>query len=237
MSEPFKEAKAGDPEPEGGPVVVEERRQAAHFKALLEEKEVLLREVHHRVKNNLQIICSLLNLQAAYVRDPEALAMFQESQNRVRLMAAIHDALYRSRNLSQLDAGEFLSDVTDNLLRVQGGGEKLRIAVGVDGVAMAMDLAVPCGLIVNELVSASLKHALASGASALIRVELRRSSEGQYVLEVSDDGEPFLGVDRWRDGGSLGWQLVETLTKQLDGQLEVRADGRARCTVTFPERR
>jgi two-component sensor histidine kinase len=235
MSEPFEEGKSNDLE--GGPAVAEERGQAAHFKALLQEKEVLLREVHHRVKNNLQIICSLLNLQAAYIRDPEALAMFQESQNRVRLMASIHDALYRSDNLSRLDAREFLCDVTENLLRAHGGGGNVRIDVAVDGVAMSVDLAVPCGLIVNELVSASMKHALAKGAATVIRVELRSCGDGQYTLEVSDDGEPLFGADWWRGGHTLGWQLVDTLTKQLAGRLEVRADGGARCTVTFPERR
>lgn len=216
---------------------VSERKQAERLSASLKEKEVLLRELHHRVKNNLQVITSLLSLQSGYVRDPEALEMFKESQNRVRLMAMVHEALYRSDSLSRLDGDAFIRDIARTLQRAYGIGSEVAVDVQAAGVTMEIETAVPCGLIINELVSNALKHAFQNGRRGTISVRLDRDGQARYVLSVEDNGVGVPDLGRWNQPRTLGWQLVQALADQLGGTVELESGEGTRFVLTFPAQR
>ncbi|MCI0695685.1 PAS domain S-box protein [candidate division KSB1 bacterium] len=196
---------------------VEER-----IKGSLKEKEVLLKEIHHRVKNNLQIISSLLNLQSGYIHDEQAGEMFKESRNRVKSMALIHEKLYQSKDLARIDFADYIRHLTAYLLRsysVHSHGVNLK--VDVDKILLDIDTAIPCGLIINELVSNSLKHAFPQGTAGEIRIGLHENPDGKMILIVGDNGAGLPTEIDFRNTESLGLQLVSTLTDQLDGTLEL----------------
>jgi PAS domain S-box-containing protein len=199
------------------------RKQAEErIKTSLKEKEVLLKEIHHRVKNNLQIISSLLNLQSGYIQDHRAGEMFKESRNRVKSMALIHEKLYQSKDLARIDFADYIRHLAAYLLRsynVHSPGVNLRVEV--EKVLLDIDTAIPCGLIVNELVSNSLKHAFAAGMAGEIRIDLHEGPDGKLVLMVGDNGAGLPPEFDFRNTESLGLQLVSTLTDQLDGTLEL----------------
>jgi len=202
--------------------------------ASLREKEVLLKEVHHRVKNNLQVISSLLNLQARHVLDPQALEMFKESQNRVRSIALFHEKLYQSRDLAHVEASEYLKTLIANLLAAYGARPSaLVLDVGEEEVLLGVDVAVPLGLVVNELISNALKHAFPGGHLGQIRVELRRVEETRCRLSVIDNGVGFPSNLDFRRAPSLGLQLVCTLVDQLGGAIELIRSGGTKFSVTF----
>jgi two-component sensor histidine kinase len=216
---------------------IAERKQAEEqLRASLREKEVLLQEIHHRVKNNLQIMSSLLHLQSKQVVDEETLAMFQESRNRVRTMALVHEKLYQSSDLSKIDFAKYIRSLTSYLQRSYGvDPNTIRLETDAHDVQLAIDTAVPCGLIINELVTNSLQHAFPDGRKGVIRIEFQPNGESNYVLAVSDDG---IGLPEEPDAGAsetLGMQLVTTLVDQLEGSLEIKRAGGTRIEVTFTE--
>jgi len=211
----------------------------------MEKNLLLAKEIHHRIKNNLQVISSLLFLQSEYVRDSQTREMFKESQNRVRSMALLHQKLYQSKSLAGVQASEYLRDLTANLLGSYGLSDaRIRLEVRAEEITLGMDTAVPCGLILNELVSNSLKHAFPSGGPGEIRVELSRrrppagpQGEGGhgYRLVVADNGVGFpAGLD-FRNTESLGLKIVCTLTAQLGGTIELARDGGSTFTILFRE--
>lgn len=188
----------------------------------LREKEVLLKEVHHRVKNNLQIISSLLHLQAAKVGDRSARDLFKECQDRVHSMAAIHKRLYESDNLAEIDFGDYLRHITDGLMRSYRLEAPVRLEVDADRGLLSIDQAIPCGLIVNELVSNALKYAFPEGRAGTLVVRFR--DEGvQYRLLVEDDGQGLPESFSVTRSPSLGLKLVTALVKKLRGRLVVRS--------------
>jgi PAS domain S-box-containing protein len=200
------------------------KRIEAQLRASLDEKEVLLKEIHHRVKNNLQVISSLLNLQAASVQDANLLAHYQDSQNRIRSMALIHEQLYRSDDLARIDFGRYLDALTATLGQTyRRQPEGVTLQVEADTVLLDVDAAIPCGLLVNELVSNALKHAFPDGRKGTVEVQLRREVPGQLRLMVRDDGVGFpAGVD-YRSTMSLGLQLVNSLARQLGATVEMHS--------------
>jgi len=203
---------------------ITERTQAeAQVRASLQEKETLLKEIHHRVKNNLQIISSLLSLQADSISDPYAWAQFRDSQSRVRSMALIHERLYRSGDLARIDFATYLHDLVDVLLRTYShNAEGVTLQMKIESVLLDIDQATPCGLIVNELVSNALKHAFPSGGGGKIGVEIGRDeATAAYQLVVWDDGvgiPPEVDIEHTT---SLGLQLVSSLARQLGGVITV----------------
>jgi PAS domain S-box-containing protein len=215
--------------------VAERREIELQLRNSLHEKEVLLQEVHHRVKNNLQVVSSLLNLQAGAVSDPGALDVLQDSQRRVRSMALIHEKLYRSKNLAEIDFGDYIRDLIAALLRAQTNGHgNVDFQVDVAPILLPLGVAMPCGLILNELVSNALKHAFPGGRGGEIYVSLSDIEAGQARLIVADNGIGLPdGVD-WRNSPSLGLQLVNTLVDQLEGSLTVQSAGGTRFEITFP---
>ena len=212
----------------------ERRRHAAQIEASLKEKEVLLQEIHHRVKNNLQVISSLLNLQAGYVDDPETLSIFQDSQHRIRSMALIHEKLYRSANLARIDFADYIRDLGAYLFRSQNAEERdIKLDIQADDIFLDIDTAVPCGLILNELVTNTLKHAFPDGRTGETRIELTAGSNGQVGLVIGDNGVGFPADVDFRETESLGLQLVNSLVEQLDGVIEMHSKGGTEFKITF----
>ncbi len=201
---------------------------------LLREKETLLKEIHHRVKNNLQVISSLLKLQAEQITDPATRDVFRDSQERVRAIALLHEKLYQSKDLSHVDMRDYVGDLTRKLLRTYGAAAShVRLDVQATGVSLNMDAALPCGLIINELVTNALKHAFGEhDKPGLVTVRLTRTGDA-IELSVWDDGTGLpAGLDL-ETASTLGVQLVMTLARQLDGSVEFdRAPG-TRCAVRF----
>jgi two-component system, sensor histidine kinase PdtaS len=214
--------------------VTEQRRAERVIEASLREKEVLLREIHHRVKNNLQIIASLLELQGDNIRDPEALTQLAEGQQRIRSMALIHESLYRSADLASVNLAEYVADLAEQLSASYGlDPDRVRVVVEVADVRLGIDTAIPCGLLINELVSNSLKHAFPSRRAGRVRVTLRQA-EGRVELGVSDDGVGLpLGLD-YRATATLGLQLVNLLTAQLHGEIHLAPGRGASFRIAFP---
>jgi two-component sensor histidine kinase len=216
--------------------ITERKRAEEQIKASLKEKEVLLKEIHHRVKNNLQVISSLLYLQSKDVKDREALEMFQESQYRVRSMALVHERLYQSKDLAKVDLAEYARSLANYLFRSYGVNSNIiELKINVDDVFLGIDTAVPCGLIINELVSNSLKHAFPDGREGEIRIELWSNHDSQFTLMVSDNGVGFPKDLDFRDTQSLGLQLVNTLVDQLEGTIKLDRSGRTSFEITFTE--
>jgi PAS domain S-box-containing protein len=216
--------------------ITERKRAEEQIKTSLKEKEVLLKEIHHRVKNNLQAIASLLYLQSKKIQSQEALEVFQDSQNRVRSMALVHERLYQSQDLARVDFAEYVRSLANYLFRSYGvHWNVITLRMNVDNASMGIDTAVPCGLILNELVSNCLKHAFPGGREGEIHIELRSDHEGQFTLMVRDDG---VGVPKdldFQNTKSLGLQLVNTLVDQLEGTIELDTSGGTAFEITFTE--
>ncbi len=209
------------------------RRAEEGLIASLEEKEVLLREIHHRVKNNLQVVYSLVNLQTRHVTDPRTLEGLRDCRERVRAMAMVHEKLCRSKDLSRIDFGEYIRDLTKGLAQTyEAPGVSVRVES--EGVRLGIDEAVPCGLMVHELVSNCLKHAFPGGRGGEVVVEVSRESAGGLRLEVRDDGVGFPGEKDVFGASSLGLQLIRVLAEQLQGRLVFGGQPGTRISVDFP---
>jgi two-component sensor histidine kinase len=189
--------------------------------ASLKEKEILLREIHHRVKNNMQVVMSLLKLQARQVRDPEAREAFIDSQNRIRAMALIHETLHQSRDFAQIPWRDYVEALVTNLSRAHRGGPAT-VAAEVGEVRLNIDHAVPVGLIINELVTNAMEHAFTDGRRGEIKVSIVPVGESQLQLTVSDNGIGLPDDFDAQQSESLGLRLVSALAeRQLNGSLEV----------------
>jgi two-component sensor histidine kinase len=202
--------------------------------AQLGEKEVLLREVHHRVKNNLQVISSLLSLQSVHVRDPRDKELFEDSVGRVMSMAMVHEDLYASNDFSKVGLRDYAGKLAGRLAAGLGRGEKVELKVDVQDIEMPIQQAIPCGLIINELLTNAYKHAFPSGGGGTIRLALHANADG-YALRVADDGVGLAADFDWKKTPSLGLTLVATLTQQLHGEVALTRDGGADFTVKFPK--
>ncbi len=223
----------------GGIVVnfrdITERKQAEErLWAALREKESLLKEVHHRVKNNLAIIDSLLRLQAGNLRDPALATAMRESRNRIRSMASIHESLYQSRNLARIDFATYIENLCHNLFRSYGvDGRRVSLRLEVAHVELDLEQAIPLGLLLNELVSNALKHAFPDNRCGTICVSLRRTDDGRIELTVADDGVGFPPDIATRRTRSLGLELVELLTEQISADRREASNGGTSLTITF----
>jgi len=194
----------------------------AALQSALREKETLLKEIFHRVKNNMQTVSGLLRLQSQYLKDPQAAAAFQESQNRIRSMAMIHESLYRSDSLSSVDFASYVRNLTQALLGSQAKYPgRIELAMDVETVQFDLKTAIPLGLIINELVSNALKYAFPKDRRGVIAVGLRALGKDEFLLSVRDDGvglPPDLELGHLQ---SMGLQLVDMLATQLDGRIEL----------------
>ena len=204
---------------------IAQRRSAEEAVRHAREKEVLLQEIHHRVKNNLQIITSLLRMQSRVVQDPAFSDALLECQNRVAAMALIHDKLYRARDLARVSFPEYVRDLTNNILTSYTlPASCVRVNLDVDDLSLSLDSAVPCGLILNELMSNCLKHAFPLGHSGTVHVGFHAAGD-QLCLVVRDDGIGMpADVDLERTN-SLGWRLIRALVQQLGGFVQCHTAG------------
>lgn len=201
------------------------------IKNSLQEKELLLREVHHRVKNNLQIISSLLNLQSGYIKNKDDLEIFKDSLSRVKSMAFVHEQLYQSSNLANVEFSEYVRNLLTYLLHyyTQDPGS-IKLNINVENVFMDIDTSIPCGLIVNELVTNSLKHAF-HGKPGEISIDLHSINDDQYMLTVADNGTGLPEGFDFKNTETLGLQLVNGLVNQLDGTIELDSSNGTRFKI------
>lgn len=205
-----------------GSDIIEITRAKNEIKDSLEEKELLLREVHHRVKNNLQIISSLLNLQSGYIKDKEDLELFKDSQSRVKSMAFIHEQLYQSSNFVNIEFSEYIRNLVTYLISYYAVDPSLiKLNLNVENVSMDLNTSIPCGLIINELVTNSLKHAFPPGEKGEIFIDLHSINDHQYVLIVADNGISLPDDIDFENTDTLGLQLVNGLVSQLEGTIKV----------------
>jgi PAS domain S-box-containing protein len=214
--------------------VTERKRAEELIRASLKEKEVLLREIHHRVKNNLAVVASLFYLQSTTTEQPEVIQLFEESRSRIRSMALVHEQLYRSDRLSAVDFADYATELSQQLLRSYGRPDgTIRLTTSFTPVQMSVDVAIPCGLVLNELLTNCLKHAFNGGEPGEIEIGLVRISGATYELRVSDDGVGTAGADL-SGTHSLGLRLARSLAGQLNGDLAIEPRVRGTCArLTF----
>jgi PAS domain S-box-containing protein len=215
--------------------ITERKNSELGLQRSLAEKEVLLREIHHRVKNNMQVISSLLNLQAHAVEDARLAKMFQETQSRVRAMALIHQILYESGKLVQIDLGEYVTKLATSLVRMyETEPGMINLRVGAEDVTLGVDDIVPCGLVINELLSNSLKYAFPSGRPGEIKIEASRVGNEKIVLVVSDDGVGIPAEINISNADTMGLRLVTGLVEtQLGGHVKLDRNNGTSFTITF----
>ena len=194
----------------------------ARIQAALREKEILLKEIHHRVKNNMQVVSSLLQLQAQYIEDETTLSLFEESQNRIHSMALIHEQLYQSENLDRIDLPLYVENLVANVYQSFGCcNSSIQIQLNIDPISLNIETAIPCGLIINELVSNSLKYAFPYSISGEINIKFSEISSQQFHLIIQDNGVGFPADFDVENTETLGIRLVRMLTSQLDGSLTI----------------
>jgi len=216
--------------------ITERKKAEDRLQGSLQEKEVLLREIHHRVKNNMQVISSLLNLQSRRIKDTDVLEMFKESQRRIRSMALIHERLYQSSDLSRIEFSEYLRNLATHLFHsYQVDASRVQLKIEAEAVNLNINTAIPCGLIVNELISNALKHGFPEGRSGRVGIDLHRLEGDGYSLRVVDDGVGFPeGLD-FRKTETLGMQIVNTLASQIDASIDLGRDKGTEFTLHFQE--
>ncbi len=204
----------------------------------LQQRETLLREIHHRVKNNMQVMSSLLSLQARAALNPETRRMLEDNQNRIQSMALLHEILYQSEDLALVDFPKYVLRTVDYLFRSFGVKDRqIRLHTELDQLEIELDDALPFGLLISEVVSNSLKHAFPQGRGGEVSVFLRQQADTTISLILSDDG---IGLPReldWTTSRSLGLRLVRALAQQLRGTLEIRSQGGTEVRLTFQVRR
>ena len=194
----------------------------AKLRASEERKEALLREVHHRVKNNMAVICSLFYLQSTHTKDKETVQIFHDMENRVHSMALVHESLYGSENLARIDFAEYATALAKDILSSHGGPSMpVKLKSELEPLIMSVDLAVPCGLILNELISNALKHGFPNGAGGEIKLTLRSGPEGKCSLCVEDNGVGIPGDLDVNTRKSLGLRLVQSLAQQIHGSFQL----------------
>ncbi len=214
--------------------ITERKSAEEQIKTSLLEKEILLKEIHHRVKNNLQVVASMLSLQSRYLDDRKAKAMFEDSQRRVESMSLIHEKLYRSKDLAKIDFREYVKDLVSNVAVLNAGSSGgVQIEEDVGEVILDVNKGIPCGLIINELLSNALRHAFPEGREGKIVIGMRGDDSGQITLTVRDNGKGFPDYIDFRNTKSLGMQLVISLVNQLEGTIELDKSEGSAFTITF----
>ncbi len=206
----------------GSCIDISDRKEAeAQIQNSLQEKEVLLKEIHHRVKNNLHIISNLLDLQSDYIEDEKVLELFSDSQNRIETMALIHEQLYQSKDLGKINFREYIHTLMDNLLCSYSNRESIiNPIINVESISINLETAIPCGLIINELVTNSLKYAFPNGEDGEVGLELHQDEQEKIHLTIRDNGIGIPADFDWQNSSSLGLTLVRILSKQLKAEIE-----------------
>jgi two-component sensor histidine kinase len=215
--------------------ITERKRAEELLMKSLNEKEMLLKEIHHRVKNNLQIIISLLKLQSGYVYDVRDIEIFNNSRSRIETMSLIHEKLYRTEDLSSIEISNYVKELVNHLIKAYNINSALvDFTVSSEKIYLSIDTAIPCGLIINELVNNTLKHAFPRGYRGKILINIKKENEIIFI-SIKDNG---IGLPENLDekvNKSLGLQLINTLIKQLDGVLEIYKNNGTEFVIKFKE--
>lgn len=214
--------------------ITESKLAQDKLKSSLEEKEVLLREIHHRVKNNMQIVSSLLNLQSFSVKDKTVLNLFKESQNRVKSMSIIHESLYQSNDLAHIDFRNYIRRLGSELFSSYGmDTEKIRLKTEIGNISLDINSAIPLGLILNELITNSLKYAFPHG-EGVITIKFKKKDD-YYLLNICDNGVGIPEEIDFRNTSTLGLELVNSLINQLEGEIDLDNSNGAHFHIKFKE--
>lgn len=214
--------------------ITERKKSEEKIRASLKEKELLLKEIHHRVKNNMQIVSSLLSLQSKRIKNKETLVLFKESQSRIESMALIHETLYRSKDLAEIDASEYIKRLASSLFSNYGINDaRINLEMGVDHIKLGIDKMLPFGLILNELITNALKHAFPDNRTGAIQIFLSRSKGDSYRLVVSDNGVGIPGSFYQGKANSLGLRLIHNLVEQINGEIEISNEGGTNYEIRF----
>ncbi len=216
-----------------GQDITEKKQNEEKIKQSLLEKEMLIKEVHHRVKNNLQVISSILNLQSSYAKDEATLNLLRESQNRIKSMAFIHESLYQSKDLTKINFTEYITTLSQSLVHsYTSPHHKILLELDVEQAFLNLDTAIPCGLILNELVSNALKYAFFGLDKGRIKIALSKKQD-EISIAVSDNGVGFPSDINFKNSPSLGLQLVNTLVEQINGKIEQKNNKGTEYIITF----
>lgn len=214
--------------------ITEKQIASEEIKESLKEKDILLKEIHHRVKNNMQVISSILNLQSSYVEDENTLRILQESRNRIRSMAMIHESLYRRDDFSSIDFSGYIENLVYNLISSYSIGQKIKINKNLERVSIDLDQAIPCGLLVNEVITNALKYAWEEEGAGSIDIKLKK--EGKMILlEIADNGKGLPEEFDSIKSDTLGLQLIITLVEQLEGELNVDISKGTKYLIKFED--
>jgi len=214
----------------------EKKRQEAedYLKKSLEEKDVLLREVHHRVKNNMQIISSILSMQSRNIDDPRLKDILQESQNRIRSMALIHENLYNHKSLANIMFSTYVKSLCGNIARTYANQQaSVQFDYQIEDAYLPMDIAIPCGLIINELISNSFKYAFVNNSKGVISIHFKNIQNGDYMLTIADDGIGIPDEVNILKTKSLGMKILHKLVQQIEGDLQNDFSDGTKFTITF----
>ena len=213
--------------------ITENKKNEERVSQSLKEKEILLKEVHHRVKNNMQVISSILNLQSSYVKDEYALSLLKECQNRIKSMAYIHESLYQTKNFEGVNFSEYISTLSKNLVHTYSVNTKnVKLILNLSDLFLNLDLSIPCGLIINEIISNSLKYAFPSKKGGIIFVNLTVKNK-LVNIEIGDNGIGIPGHIDIKQTQTLGLQLVDTLIEQIDGSLKLERNNGTKFIIKF----
>lgn len=214
--------------------ITERMRAEEKIKAALIEKEVLLKEVHHRVKNNLAVVSSLLSLQARNIEDDNIRKIFDESRSRIRSMALVHEDLYQSADLARVNFADYIRALARQLFIIYNiDPDRIQLQIDVENVTLGIDMAVPCGLLINELLTNSIKYAFPGDRSGEVHVGLY-SENDKHVLSVSDNGVGLPQDLDWQETETLGLQLIKALSGQIRGDVELDCSAGTAFRITFP---
>jgi PAS domain S-box-containing protein len=215
--------------------ISERKAYESRLSGSLAEKEVLLRELYHRTKNNMQVICSLLNLECAKCKDPRIAEEFHTIEGRIQSMSLVHEKLYRSKDLSSIDLAEYIGDLVELLTNSYcARPERIRVAESLSPIRVPIDIAVPCGLILHELISNCLKHAFPNDRTGTIDIRLESSEDGRVRVVVSDDGVGMAKDFDFRSCEGMGIRTINALAEQIGGTIAFGGAHGVSCELRFP---
>jgi two-component system cell cycle response regulator len=218
-----------------GQDITEKKQAENELKDSLREKELLLKEVHHRVKNNMAVISSLLNLQAEKFANPSVLNAFRDSRHRIRSMALVHEKLYQAKDLSKIEFSQYIKELSQQVSRSnEFQGVRISVKVKANNIKLGIDTAIPCGLIINELLTNAFKYAFPTDRTGKIHIQMKLVENKFYKLIVSDNGVGLPGQIDVQNPSTFGLNLVYLLTQQLEGRVEAQREKGSRFIITFP---
>jgi len=234
----IRDAKTRRQREQAEQALLDREREFQNQAVILRQRETMLREIHHRVKNNMQVMSSLLSLQSRTASNPEVSRMLEDNQNRIQSMALLHEILYQSEDLAIVDFSKYVRRIVEHLFRSYGVDHRqIRLHAELDSVWLEMDDALPCALLISEVISNSLKHGFPDRRTGDVRVQLRSEIGNRVSLALSDNGVGFPRDTDWATSRSLGLRLVRALTEQLHATLDVHSREGTEVRVSFQARR